>query len=70
MPAGFKPQHIERKPTPVKFSRFFEYIFGACGQGNTMPEPQRPAWWQREQQNANALLLFDIVVVAASIVVF
>lgn len=30
----------------------------------------RPAWWQRVQQNANALLLFGIVVVAASIVVF
>ena len=30
----------------------------------------RPAWWQRVQQNANALLLFGVVVVAASIVVF
>ena len=30
----------------------------------------RPAWWQRMQQNANALLLFGIAVVLASIVVF
>lgn len=30
----------------------------------------RLAWWQRMQQNANALLLFGIAVVLASIVVF
>jgi len=30
----------------------------------------RPAWWQRMQQNANALLLFGIAVILASIVVF
>ncbi|QBB71442.1 acyltransferase [Pseudolysobacter antarcticus] len=30
----------------------------------------RPIWWQRAQQNANALLLFGIVVVATSIIVF